>query len=427
MLTSTVGLGAICGGAWLLLRPGIAGLTGVVLANTLLISLAILAFTATDRFYVALPCVFIAGCAMTITGIGAQTLIQAAVEIGMRGRIMALYGMIFRAGPALGAVLMGSLSERFGLRLPLAVGAVVSCGFWAATWLKQQRIAATFESRTDDGRNSASEFVRSRCRRRVRLFCFGLGYSALALARELDLRRMAGDRHLPQRRDGCCSARAGYRVDRFDRDRPLAGDGAGRGHPCAGVGPARRDRRPGARPPRRRHRGAARACPGSAICRPPASTATAAAAGSTRARALQPSGERGRRRVAAEAGWLDLWRRRGVPVHIFRLAGIYGPGRNPFDGVARRHRAAHRQARPGLLAHPCRGSGARAVRLDVAAAARRDLQCLRRRARRARGGGRPCRRAARRAARRRLCRSPRPGCRRWRGASTTTTSGSGMR
>ena len=68
---------------------------------------------------------------MTITGIGAQTLIQAAVEIGMRGRIMALYGMIFRAGPALGAVLMGSLSERFGLRLPLAVGAIVSCGFWA--------------------------------------------------------------------------------------------------------------------------------------------------------------------------------------------------------------------------------------------------------------------------------------------------------
>ena len=146
MLTSTVGLGAICGGAWLLLRPGVAGLTGVVLGHTLVISLAILAFTASDHFYLALPCVFIAGCAMTITGIGAQTLIQAAVEIGMRGRIMALYGMIFRAGPALGAVLMGSLSERFGLRLPLAVGAVVSCGFWAFTWAKQKRIAETLES-----------------------------------------------------------------------------------------------------------------------------------------------------------------------------------------------------------------------------------------------------------------------------------------
>jgi len=146
MLTSTVGLGAICGALWMLLRPAIAGLTRLVLANTLVISLAILAFTATDRFILALPCVFLAGTAMTITGIGAQTLLQAAVDIRLRGRIMALYGMIFRAGPAVGAVLMGSLSGHFGLRLPLAVGALVSCAFWAWTRLKQTRITETLEA-----------------------------------------------------------------------------------------------------------------------------------------------------------------------------------------------------------------------------------------------------------------------------------------
>jgi predicted MFS family arabinose efflux permease len=146
MLTSTVGLGAICGALWMLLRPAIAGLTRLVLGHTLVISLAILAFTATDRFALALPCVFVAGTAMTITGIGAQTLLQAAVDVRMRGRIMALYGMIFRAGPAVGAVLMGSLSESFGLRLPLAVGALVSCGFWALSRLKQKRMAETLEA-----------------------------------------------------------------------------------------------------------------------------------------------------------------------------------------------------------------------------------------------------------------------------------------
>jgi predicted MFS family arabinose efflux permease len=146
MLTSTVGLGAIFGALWMLLRPAIAGLTRLVLGNTLVISLAILAFTATDRFVLALPCVFLAGTAMTITGIGAQTLLQAAVDIRMRGRIMALYGMIFRAGPAVGAVLMGSLSERFGLRLPLALGALVSCSFWAWTRLKRTRMAETLEA-----------------------------------------------------------------------------------------------------------------------------------------------------------------------------------------------------------------------------------------------------------------------------------------
>jgi hypothetical protein len=55
---------------------------------------------------------------------------------------------------------------------------------------------------------------------------------------------------------------------------------------------------------------------------------------------LRPSGERGRRRVAAEAGWLDLWQRARVPAHVFRLAAIYGPGRSPFAalraGTARR-------------------------------------------------------------------------------------------
>ena len=55
MLTSTVGLGAICGASWMVLRSAITGLANVVLFCTLIMSLAILAFTATDAFYLALP------------------------------------------------------------------------------------------------------------------------------------------------------------------------------------------------------------------------------------------------------------------------------------------------------------------------------------------------------------------------------------
>jgi nucleoside-diphosphate-sugar epimerase len=57
--------------------------------------------------------------------------------------------------------------------------------------------------------------------------------------------------------------------------------------------------------------------------------------------ALEPVGERGRRRVAAEAGWRAL----GLPVHIFRLAGIYGPGRSALDTV--RAGTARRIVKPG--------------------------------------------------------------------------------
>lgn len=52
---------------------------------------------------------------------------------------------------------------------------------------------------------------------------------------------------------------------------------------------------------------------------------------------LTPSTERGCARVAAEAAWQAI---PGLPLHIFRLAGIYGPNRGPFAkvraGTARR-------------------------------------------------------------------------------------------
>jgi predicted MFS family arabinose efflux permease len=161
MLTSTVGLGAIFGGLWMLVRSQISGLTTIVLANTLIMSLAIIAFTATDSFTVALPCVFVAGTAMVITGVGAQTLIQASTDRGMAGRVMALYGMIFRAGPALGAVVMGTASEHFGLRLPLAIGATVSCLCWALTLHRRKAIMASLEDPPADDEPAATPAERS--------------------------------------------------------------------------------------------------------------------------------------------------------------------------------------------------------------------------------------------------------------------------
>jgi nucleoside-diphosphate-sugar epimerase len=63
--------------------------------------------------------------------------------------------------------------------------------------------------------------------------------------------------------------------------------------------------------------------------------------------AREPTGERGRRRVAAEDAWLDLHRKHGLPVHVFRLAGIYGPGRSAIDTVKRGE--ARRIAKPGQV------------------------------------------------------------------------------
>ncbi len=62
---------------------------------------------------------------------------------------------------------------------------------------------------------------------------------------------------------------------------------------------------------------------------------------------LTPSTRRGQLRVEAEAAWLDLARASGLPLHIFRLAGIYGPGRGPFAKV--RGGTARQIIKPGQV------------------------------------------------------------------------------
>ncbi len=58
---------------------------------------------------------------------------------------------------------------------------------------------------------------------------------------------------------------------------------------------------------------------------------------------LTPSSPRGVHRVLAEQQWAAL----RVPLHIFRLAGIYGPGRGPFEKV--RDGTARRIIKPGQV------------------------------------------------------------------------------
>jgi nucleoside-diphosphate-sugar epimerase len=61
----------------------------------------------------------------------------------------------------------------------------------------------------------------------------------------------------------------------------------------------------------------------------------------------RPGNPRSARRAAVEDAWLALWRDRGVPVHVFRLSGIYGPGRSAIDQL--RAGTAKRIDKPGQI------------------------------------------------------------------------------
>jgi nucleoside-diphosphate-sugar epimerase len=178
------------------------------------------------------------------------------------------------------------------------------------------------------------------------LFCFGLGYSALVLAR-----RLAASGWMVT---GTCRStdkqarlrEAGFSAVLFDRDRPV--DSAalnGITHLLVSVPPAA-----AGDPVLAMHGHDIAALPALPWLGYLSTTGVYGDRGGgwvDETAALLPTGERGRRRLAAESGWRELWRSHGVPVHIFRLAAIYGPGRSAFDAL--RAGTAKRIDKPGQV------------------------------------------------------------------------------
>jgi nucleoside-diphosphate-sugar epimerase len=173
-----------------------------------------------------------------------------------------------------------------------------------------------------------------------RLFCFGLGYSAEVLARRLLAQgwSIAGTAREPERLEQLRCL--GIEAHRFDRDTALPASALeGVTHLLTSV------------PPDAQGDAVLDGAAEAIVAAKPTLRwigylSTTAVYGDWRGAwvdetsPLRPSSDRAWRRVTAEAAWQDLNRRHGLPVHVFRLAGIYGPDRSQLDdlraGAARR-------------------------------------------------------------------------------------------
>ena len=166
------------------------------------------------------------------------------------------------------------------------------------------------------------------------LLCFGLGYSAEVLAQRLLARgwRIIGTSRKAEKRR--LLEAKGFVMHGFDRHQQLPTTAfAGVSHVLTSIAPDETGD-----PVLDLHLAELRAC----------NLAWAGYLGTTavygdrggdwvdETTPIEPSLARADRRARAEAAWLES----GLPAHIFRLAGIYGPGRNPFvnlkNGTARR-------------------------------------------------------------------------------------------
>jgi nucleoside-diphosphate-sugar epimerase len=177
------------------------------------------------------------------------------------------------------------------------------------------------------------------------LFCFGIGYSALALARSLQRQgwRVSGTCRDAQKQSMLSAL--GIAATIFDRDRPI-GEMADllrdATHLLSSVPPDDRGD-----PVIDVHGGEIAAASKRLDWIGYLSTTGVygdrAGDWVDETSALMPSGFRGRRRVAAEQAWHDL----PQPAHLFRLAGIYGPGSSALDTV--REGRAKRIVKPGQV------------------------------------------------------------------------------
>ncbi len=148
LLTSTVGVGAVVAGLWLAQRRFDREMSTVVLTAAAGLVISLLVFAASDSLWIAVPALAVAGVFLVVNGAGTQTLLQLRVDHGMRGRVLGLYSLIFRGGPAVGALAMGALSETIGLRGALTVGLAITAlvAIWA--WLHFRRLHSVLDPET---------------------------------------------------------------------------------------------------------------------------------------------------------------------------------------------------------------------------------------------------------------------------------------
>ena len=166
------------------------------------------------------------------------------------------------------------------------------------------------------------------------LFCFGLGYSARVLACRLASEGWAISGTCRDEATRQALAAEGFRAHLFDREHPLDDAVAalsGVTDVLSSVPPDGEDD-----PVLDLHGADIAAMSGLRWIGYLSTTGVYGDTGGTlvdETAPLNPTSERSRRRIEAERQWLELYRSHRLPVHVFRLAGIYGPGRSAIEQV----------------------------------------------------------------------------------------------
>ncbi|MFH0809524.1 MAG: MFS transporter [Pseudomonadota bacterium] len=135
VLMSASGLGALTGALTVATFGGRGSRFRWLLGSSLLMAAALLGFSFSRTYVISLGLLFFVGLGVVIQATTANGFLQLSVPDGMRGRMMALFGIVFMGVMPLGNLLAGFLAEIFGVPLALALGAVLSAAVTGALYV----------------------------------------------------------------------------------------------------------------------------------------------------------------------------------------------------------------------------------------------------------------------------------------------------
>jgi len=161
ILMGATGVGALLGALTLASRSGVKGLGRWVAVSCGGFSLSLILFSLSRHFWLSAALLLPVGFCMMLQMSSSNTLIQVMVPDYLRGRVMAIYSMMFMGMAPFGALFGGALAERLGAPFTVGLGAIASMGGAALFYLRlpQLRVEARrlIVAQTEVGGDPAEE------------------------------------------------------------------------------------------------------------------------------------------------------------------------------------------------------------------------------------------------------------------------------
>ena len=137
LLMGASGVGALIGTLALAARHGVSGLGRWVMFAAMGFGTSLVLFSMSHSFWLSMLLVMPAGFSMILQMASSNTLIQTMVPDELRGRVMAVYSMMFMGMAPFGALLAGAIAQHVGAPLTVRLGGIISLAggaVFALTW-----------------------------------------------------------------------------------------------------------------------------------------------------------------------------------------------------------------------------------------------------------------------------------------------------